>query len=208
MGRMKFWMAKGLKILLNPPALNHCSLDPTSKVCARSELTGCRVGRYSYIGYQCFMVNTQVGAFCSIADRCSIGGAGHPFQYVSSSPVFHEGKNVLKKHFSFHQMEITPKTIIGNDVWIGQGAFIKAGVTIATGAVIGMGAVVTHDVGPYEIWAGNPAVCIRKRFEDEKVEELMASRWWEMEEAYLKDYAQFFQEPAVFLERVKRYEGK
>ena len=68
MGRMKFWMAKGLKILLNPPALNHCSLDPTSKVCARSELTGCRVGRYSYIGYQCFMVNTQVGAFCSIAD--------------------------------------------------------------------------------------------------------------------------------------------
>lgn len=32
-----------------------------------------------------------------------------------------------------------PRTVIENDVWIGQGAFIKAGVHIGTGAVIGMG---------------------------------------------------------------------
>ena len=36
-------------------------------------------------------------------------------------------------------MPKTPRTVIENDVWIGQGAFIKAGVHIGTGAVIGMG---------------------------------------------------------------------
>ena len=49
---------------------------------------------------------------------------------------------------------------------------IKSGVTICDGAVIGMGSVVTHDVGPYEIWAGNPARMIRKRFDDGSVENL------------------------------------
>lgn len=72
----------------------------------------------------------------------------------------------------------TPRTVIGNDVWIGQGAFIKAGVHIGTGAVIGMGAVVTHDVEPYKIWVGNPARLIRKRFDDEMVQQLLASKWW------------------------------
>lgn len=45
-------------------------------------------------------------------------------------------------------------------------------MTISDGAVIGMGSVVTHDVGPYEIWAGNPARMIRKRFNDGTVENL------------------------------------
>ena len=47
-------------------------------------------------------------------------------------------------------------------VWIAHDVKIKGGVTISTGAVIGMGAVVTHDIGPYEIWAGNPARLIKK----------------------------------------------
>ena len=46
------------------------------------------------------------------------------------------------------------KVYIGNDVWIWLHVLIKSGVTIPDGAVIGM---VTHDVGSYKIWAGNPA---------------------------------------------------
>lgn len=203
-GKLKYFVAKGMKVLLNPPALNRCRVDKTSKVCARSELTGSQIGRYSYIGYQCFIVNTDIGSFCSIADRCSIGGARHPIEFVSTSPVFHVGKNILKKNFSNHSLISTPRTTIENDVWIGQGAFIKAGIKISTGAVIGMGAVVTHDVEPYEIWAGNPAKMIRKRFDDSQIEKLLASKWWEMDESKLKEYAQYFDSPKQFVQQLER----
>jgi acetyltransferase-like isoleucine patch superfamily enzyme len=53
---------------------------------------------------------------------------------------------------------------IGNDVWIGAGATILRGVTIADGSIVGAGAVLTKNVGPNEIWAGNPARKIRDRF--------------------------------------------
>lgn len=36
-----------------------------------------------------------------------------------------------------------------------------------------MGSVVTKDVGPYEVWAGNPARLIRKRFDEETIERLL-----------------------------------
>ncbi len=200
--KLKWILAKGLKIVMNPPAIHHCEISPKAKVCARSELTGCRLGPYSYVGYQCFMVNTEIGSFCSIADRCSIGGAAHPMDFVSTSPVFHEGKNLLKTSFSAHAIPQTPKTTIGHDVWIGQGAFIKAGVTVSVGAVIGMGTVVTHDVGPYEIWAGNPAKLIRRRFSQETIDGLLASRWWEMDEESLQKAAADFDDPQRFLKNL------
>gem|GEM_PF-5324250 len=85
---VKLVIAKGLKWILNPPALRDCQIDKTARVCPRSELTNVKVGRYSYVGSQCFAVNASIGHFCSIADRCCIGGATHPMDYVSTSPVF------------------------------------------------------------------------------------------------------------------------
>lgn len=58
------------------------------------------------------------------------------------------------------------KIIIGNDVWIGFDSVILKGVKIGNGAVIGARSVVTHDVEPYTIVAGNPAVVV-KRIEHE-----------------------------------------
>ncbi len=46
---------------------------------------------------------------------------------------------------------------VGRRCKIYQGARIKNGVRIGDGAVIGMGAIVLEDVGPGEVWAGNPA---------------------------------------------------
>lgn len=197
---VKCVVAKILKILLNPPAINNCVLEKESKIGPRSELTKCKIGRYTYIGQQAFMVNVEVGAFCSIADRVTIGGANHPIEYVSSSPVFHEGKNVFRKNFSKHPVNHTPITIIENDVWIGQGAFIKAGVVIHTGAVIGMGSVVTHDIPPYEVWAGNPAKFIKKRFSDDVIQKLIMTKWWEYNNQDLDRIAVKFNNPDVFLE--------
>lgn len=42
-------------------------------------------------------------------------------------------------------------------MWIGAGVTVLSGITIGVGAVVGAGSVVTHDIPPYEIWAGNPA---------------------------------------------------
>jgi len=53
---------------------------------------------------------------------------------------------------------------IGNNVFIGTNAMILKGVTIGDRAVIGAGSVVSRDVPADEIWAGNPAVCLRPAF--------------------------------------------
>lgn len=200
---LQYFIAKGFKRLLNPPALRDCAIDRTSKVCPKSELLRVILGRYSYIGSSCFMVNAQIGSFCSIADDVVIGGATHQMQFVSTSPVFHKGKNILKKNFATHDSIKTPQTLIENDVWIGMGSFVKAGVTIHNGAVIGMGSVVTHDVPAYEIWAGNPARMIRKRFPDEIASPLEKTEWWNLSEAELEEYADAMNDPAAFMDAIK-----
>lgn len=67
---------------------------------------------------------------------------------------------------------------IGNDVWIGTRAMILDGITIGDGAVIGAGAVVTKNVPPYAIVGGVPAKIIKYRFSQDKINELLASQWW------------------------------
>lgn len=68
---------------------------------------------------------------------------------------------------------------IGNDVWIGYGVTILSGVTVGDGAVLGAGAVMTRDVEPYAIVAGNPALAIGKRFDEETIRRLLALAWWD-----------------------------
>lgn len=196
---IKLLFAKALKRLLNPPALRNCSLDNTSRVWSKSELNSVRMGKYSYIGNDCFMVNVDIGAFCSIADRVCIGGAGHPIERVSSSPVFHEGGNVLGVNFQSFPYEHTPKTTIENDVWIGIGSIVKAGVTIHNGAVIGSGSVVTHDVPAYEIWAGNPARKIRDRFDKATAEKIEKSEWWSKSDEEIREISKNFDNVSAFI---------
>lgn len=201
-GTIKRYIAKGLRQILQPPALTNCKIDKTSAVCSGSHINRTSMGRYSYIGHDCFFVNVDVGSFCSIADGCRVGGAMHPIQRVSSSPVFHAGKNVMKKNFC-HLKEIeTPKTIIGNDVWIGANVCIKAGVTIGDGAVIGMGAIVTEDVAPYEVRAGVPARLIKKRFDDETIRRLMETQWWNWDDEKIVRLADNFENVEDFLKHI------
>ena len=160
------------------------------------------LGRYSYVARGSFVESASVGCFCSIGGDCNIGGAGHPLDRVSTSPVFHAGGNILGRVFCDEPYDPFKRTEIGHDVWIGNGAKVKAGVTVGTGAVIGMGSVLTKDVGPYEIWAGNPARLIRRRFDDETVAGLLASRWWEWGEERLAETGRSFVDPREFLERL------
>jgi chloramphenicol O-acetyltransferase type B len=69
-------------------------------------------------------------------------------------------------------------TVIGHDVWIGAEAMIMPGLQIADGAVIGARSLVTKNIGPYEIWGGNSAKLIKKRFSDEEIKKLLQIKWW------------------------------
>lgn len=57
----------------------------------------------------------------------------------------------MNRNFSVHEYKAVKRTIMGNDVWIGNNCLIKSGVKIGDGAVIGMGSLLTKIVGPYEI---------------------------------------------------------
>lgn len=201
---IKLLISKVLKIILNPPAVRECEISKNAKVCSKSELNFTSVGDYSYIGYQCYAAKASIGRFCSIGDGCKIGGPSHPTDWVSTSPVFHAGKNVLGKNFSKHGYDPFASTVIENDVWLGNNVLVKAGVRISTGAVIGMGSVVTHDVGSYEIWAGNPARMIRKRFDEDIIRKLLESKWWDMSEKELRKFAQYFYDPTLFLDELDK----
>ena len=109
----------------------------------------------------------------------------------------------MKKNFARHEFEIFQRTNIGNDVWIGNRVMVKAGVTIGDGAVVGMGSVVTKDIGPYEIWAGNPARMIRKRMPDEQIAALRECQWWNWPDEKLQEKGELFNDVDRFLEDVK-----
>lgn len=198
--RIKRLIAKAIRKMCNPPAITDSSIHKTSKVCSGSQINYSSIERYTYIGHDCFLLHAQIGSFSSIADSCRIGGANHPINRVSSSPVFHEGKNVLKKNFALFQEVIAQPIEIGSDVWIGAGVIIKSGVHIGSGAVIGAGSVVTKDVPSYEIWAGNPAKFIRKRFDEDIIDSLCRMKWWDWSDDKIARYAGCFDDPKKLIQ--------
>lgn len=185
-------------------AIRDSSFEKPSKVEARSTVIGTTMGRYSYCGYECILLNCRIGRYCSVADHVIAGLSSHPMEWVSTSPAFYRGRDSIPKDLAALDYDSSaPQTIIGNDVWIGQNVLIRPGVTIGNGAVIGMGSVVTKDVPPYTVVAGNPARVIRPRFAPELAERLEASCWWDMEPAALKQYSHFMNDPEAFLEALE-----
>lgn len=185
-------------------SIRNSSIAKSSKIEAGSVILNSNMEKYSFCGYDCKILNADIGSFCSIADGVVIGGAEHPISWVSTSPVFYAGRDSVKKKFSTYEREKAERTIVGSDVWIGDRAIIKGGVTIGNGAVIGMGAVVCHDVKPYEIVGGVPAHHIRYRFETDVIDKLLLTKWWEMDEVRLVKAAKHIKNPKLFIEEVTK----
>lgn len=126
-----------------------------------------------------------IGKFCSIAcgAKFIFNSANHTLSSISTYPfpIFFEewGLNIKDVAAAWDNKG---DIIIGNDVWIGYEAVIMAGVTVGDGAIIGTRAVVTKDVPPYTIVGGVPAKPIRKRFDNETLDELLKIRWWDWPE--------------------------
>jgi acetyltransferase-like isoleucine patch superfamily enzyme len=130
----------------------------------------------------------RIGKFCSIAANVSIGMADHPLHHLSTHVATYEAPlfGLLRKSKPLDQPKPIP--VIGNDVWIARGATILRGVIGGDGAVVAAGAVVTRDVPAFAIVAGNPARIIRYRFEEEDIQRILASKWWDDESFYTRQF--------------------
>ncbi|MEO0356168.1 MAG: CatB-related O-acetyltransferase [Cyanobacteria bacterium P01_A01_bin.3] len=85
--------------------------------------------------------------------------------------------------------------VIENDVWIGERCTILSGVTIGSGSVVAAKSVVTKSVPPYAIVGGNPAKLIRFRFTDEIINQLLALKWWDLDDSVIDSIVPLLQSP-------------
>ncbi|MCC8461828.1 MAG: acetyltransferase [Rickettsia endosymbiont of Ecitomorpha arachnoides] len=44
----------------------------------------------------------------------------------------------------------------------------------------------TKNIGAYEIWGGNPAKLIKKRFSDDDIAKLLQIKWWDWNDDKIK----------------------
>ena len=121
-----------------------------------------------------------IGRFCAIAQgiKFIMNGANHKMKSFTTYPfnIFSNGWG--KSAPTPEELPFKGDTIIANDVWIGENVTILPGIHIGDGAIIGANSTVSKNVEPYSIVAGNPAVFIRKRFENEVIELLLELKWW------------------------------
>ena len=69
--------------------LQEAVVDKTAAICSGVRFYRGKIGKYSYIGNNSFVSDTDIGNFTSISTDCYIGGTSHPTDWVSTSPVFH-----------------------------------------------------------------------------------------------------------------------
>lgn len=153
-------------------------------------LAGARIGRGTYICRGSNFTDAEVGAFCSI---------GRNVRIVNGQPGFSFVREKRYEDCRYLDRERRVSVEVGADVWIGNNVSLMSGIRIGTGAVIATGAVVVSDVAPYAIVGGVPAREIRKRFDDEQIAYLLASRWWERPFDELRKEADSFSDIGLFM---------
>ena len=121
-----------------------------------------------------------IGKFCALARgvKFIMNGANHKLDVFSTYPFQIFGNGWEKVDPQSEDLPYKGNTIVGNDVWIGYEAVIMPGVQVGDGAIIAAKSVVVSDVPPYTIFRGNPAKCIRQRFDDEVIRSLLDIAWW------------------------------
>lgn len=150
-------------------SFRHNSFGKGAYVSSHVALRKCTIGDYSHVGPYCNFNCAFVGNYCSIAPGVYIGGEEHAFWNVSTSDRLTD-EGITEE-----------KTIIGYDVWIGAQCYIRQGVKIGNGVVIGSNSFVNRDIPDYAIVVGSPAKIIRYRFDENTINEIKNTHYWELE---------------------------
>lgn len=126
-----------------------------------------------------------IGKFCALARgvKFVMNGANHKLDGFSTYPFQIFGNGWEKVNPQLQELPYKGDTVIGNDVWIGYETVIMPGVQVGDGAIVAAKSVVVIDIPPYTIFGGNPAKCIRQRFNDDTIQSLLKIAWWNWESA-------------------------
>ena len=190
-----------LMLKIRGKAIANSRISSSATINADSQVVNSAIGKYSYCGYDCKIINCELDNYYSLADNVVIGSAQHSLQWFSTSPVFEDVKSSPRKRLVRFKLPKAKQTNIGSDMWIGHGAIIKAGVNVGHGAVMGAGAVVTKDVEPYAVVGGCPAKVLKYRFSEEIRSQLLATSWWEMNDQEMMSVAEYIVEPNLFIQK-------
>ena len=151
------------------------------EVGARTKVSECSFGDYSYIVSDADIIYATVGKFCSIAAHTRINPGNHPLERVALSHFTYRSSayGLGEDDAEFFQWRRDHHITLGHDVWIGHGAILLPGVSVGNGAAIGAGAVVSKDVPPFAIVVGVPGRVLRYRFAPEIIAALERIAWWD-----------------------------
>lgn len=156
------------------------------------------IGKYTY-GHQNIEIYywsegtwLDIGSFCSISGYVHVYlGGNHRLDWATTYPFGHINQNIFDSFNGEGHPQTKGNVVIGNDVWIGTHVTIMSGVTIGDGATIANNSVITKDVEPYTVVGGNPAKFIKKRFDDETVNQLLELKWWELEDSHINQMSPY-----------------
>ncbi|KJY26019.1 CatB-related O-acetyltransferase [Streptomyces sp. NRRL S-495] len=122
-----------------------------------------------------------IGKYCALGTgvRFIMNGANHRTDGPSTFPFPIMGGSWAASFDLLTDLPNRGDTVVGNDVWFGNGVTVMPGVRIGHGAIVATGSVVTADVPDYAVVGGNPARVIRTRYEEDDVTRLLAVAWWD-----------------------------
>ncbi len=185
----------GTEPFIHPTAqIRDSSFGAYCEVGARTKVSECSFGDYSYIVSDADIIYATVGKFCSIAAHTRINPGNHPLERVALNHFTYRSSayGLGEDDAEFFQWRRDHHVTLGHDVWIGHGAILLPGVSVGNGAAIGAGAVVSKDVPPFAIVVGVPGRVLRYRFAPEIIAALERIAWWDWPHERLAEGLQDF----------------
>lgn len=169
--------------------ITNSKLGAWTEIGAGTQLHEVSFGDYSYTDGEVDIIYATVGKFTSIARRVRINPGNHPQWRVTQHHCTYRRKMFgfsKGDDADFFDWRRAHHCHIGHDVWLGHGVIVMPGVSIGNGAIVGSGAVVTKDIGAYEIAVGVPAKVIKKRFDENTIEKIQTTAWWDWDRKTLE----------------------
>nr|WP_169775916.1 CatB-related O-acetyltransferase [Priestia koreensis] len=173
------------------------------------------LGYASGISRDSIIMNTKIGRYTALGPGLKLAVGQHPTsKMVSIHPSFYSLKQQYgftyvsgqkMEEFKYADKEKKYSVVIGNDVWIASNVTLIEGITVGDGAVIAAGAVVTKDVPPYAIVGGVPANVIRYRFDDNIISYLLKLKWWDQEQIWIEQHAEYFEDVNKLVEVINSH---
>lgn len=214
---IKFYQKKKYNIPLNcnvslKSKLSNVNFEGDNFISKNVNLRNIEIGRHSYISNSSSFFNVKIERYSSIGSNVKNIIGIHPSKtFVSTHPSFYSLKPLTGKSYVGEQKFIEEKfvegskysVVIGNDVWIGSNVLISEGITIGDGAIVAAGCVVTKDVPNYAIVGGIPSKIIKYRFEEEEINFLNNLKWWDKDEEWIENNAEYFEDIKILKSNLK-----